>query len=204
MQAPQAKTILTQAPSVSVSSPKRPDVFMDQLQEFWRNFWTGRTRKNLLRIIAVIVALVVLVKIVSCVAGFIKSRPRAPKVTAVKQARKQHISKKEQAKTEGPVVAQEESNTVSAQSQNNKVTLTVHAPKNIWMQVKTDGKIVFQMTMKKGTVENWEAKNRIELSGKYISDLDLEINGRDVNLLGSSGRHAKRVLITKDGLTVKR
>ena len=193
-----------QVPSISIPT--------EGLQEIWRNVWTARNRKNLLRILAGVVALVVLVKIAGCIAHVIKSRPKATVMAPVKGTKK-HIVKKEEPKQEtkaveqeapAPVTASAEPQTMSAQSQNHKVTLAVHASKDTWIQVKTDGKVAFQMTMKKGTVENWEAKNDIELSGKNIGDLDLEVNGQDVSHLGTLGRHPKKVLITKNGLTVKK
>jgi len=209
--APQVKSIPTQTPSGKVHPPKGPNIVIVRFGEFKRTFWTTNTKKNLLRLIAFIVVLFVLVKIVGCVANFIKSRPKNPKVTIVKEVKKHSPSKKEQVRKEPvqteetPPAPQEESkNTVSAQSKNDKVTLAVHAPQDTWIQVKADGKTVFQMTMKKGTVENWEADDKIELSGRNIGDLDLEVNGKDVNLSDSSNRHPKKVVITKNGLTVKK
>ena len=188
-----------------------PNVFFEQVQEFGSTFWTPKTRKVLLRILAVIVVLFVLIKIGGCVVGGIKSMlVKNPKAAGVVQDSKKHLSKRElqiqedAQKDEEEEAARASANTVSAQSQNHKVTLAVHAPKDTWIQVKADGKTVFEMTMKKGTVENWEADKQIEISGKNIGNLDLEVNGKDVGQLSSSNRRAKKVVITKDGLTVKK
>jgi len=85
-----------------------------------------------------------------------------------------------------------------------KVSLAVRVPRNTWIRVKADDKVVFQDRMKKGTAESWDAKDRIELSGKNINELDLEVNGRHIGALGGTERGAKRVVITKEGLTVKK
>ena len=217
VQTPEVKTIpkyTTTKPSLKPAAVKSvpkvsssPNRVAEQLAEFWRVFWTPQTKRILLRVLAAVVALFVLVKMVGCVAGFIKSRPKHPKTVIVKNNKKTTQIKKEQPKIE--VKKEEDSDkdtpkAVSSETANHKVTLAVHASKNTSIQVKADGKIVFQMTMKKGTVENWEADNQIELSGKNIGDLEMEINGKDVSSLASANRRAKTIVITKDGLTVKK
>ncbi|MBF0490777.1 MAG: DUF4115 domain-containing protein, partial [Candidatus Omnitrophica bacterium] len=198
--------------AAAVTAPKAPNPFLEQLQEFWRAFWTPQTRKYLLRGLAVVVALFILVKIAGCAVGAIKSFSKHSKTAAVaKTSKTQKAIKKEQPKVEARVDVDEEEQAakqgakqVAAQTQSSKVTLAVHASRDMPIQVKADGKIVFQMTMKKGTVENWEAENQIELSGKNLADLDLEVNGKDISSLSSSNRRVRRVVITKEGLTVKK
>ena len=93
---------------------------------------------------------------------------------------------------------------VQAQSENNKVEVAVRAIKDTWIQVKADGNVVFQMTLSKGSMESWSADNRIELSGRDIEQLDMEVNGKHIGSLGGGERRIKRVLITQEGLTVKK
>jgi cytoskeleton protein RodZ len=189
--------------------PKAPiNKSPNALSELLRTWGTPKNKKNLLRIIGAVVALFMVMKIVGCVVGAIKSRPKSPSKNMMAQTKKQPRQVKKESsqeevkpKVEVPVVVKEESQSVSAQSTNHKVTLTVHASKDSAIQVRADGKIVFQMTMRKGTVENWEADKQIELSGKNIGDLDLEVNGKEVS---SMGHRAKKVVITKDGLSVKK
>ena len=187
--------------------PQAPNLLLEQLGEFSRSVFTPKNQKNLLRIAGALIALFLVVKLVGCVAGAIKSRPKsAAKVAAVsKEVKKQRPVKKEEPKEEeAPKEEVQESKKIAASSENRKVTLTAHASKDTSIQVKADGKIIFQMTMKKGTVENWEADNQIELSGRNLGELELEINGKDIGSLASSNRRAKRVVITKDGLSVKK
>lgn len=93
---------------------------------------------------------------------------------------------------------------IRAESSSLKVGLSVRAVKDSWIQVKVDGKVVYAMTISKGTMENWTAYNQIELSGRNINELDLEVNGKHLGSLGSSERGAKKALITRQGLTVKK
>jgi len=83
------------------------------------------------------------------------------------------------------------------------VNLTVRANQNSWLRVKTDGIIVFQSTLRIGAVETWLADNEIEISGRNINRLEFELNGKMIGTLGRKDRNAKKVVITKRGLTVK-
>ena len=203
--------------SKPVSSVPKESGIIDQWPDIWKRFWTAKTKKNLLRVTAVLVGLFILVKMVGCVAHVLKSRPKTTKAMAVskQQISKKAAVKKEEAKEEAKekykkeVASQdseskEEASKAAASSQGRKVTLAVRATKDTWIQVKADGKTVFEMTMKKGTMENWQADRDIELSGRNIGSLNVEVNGRDVSPLSSFNRRANKVWITKDGLSVKK
>lgn len=90
----------------------------------------------------------------------------------------------------------------SAVVQKN-VILTVRANQNSWLRVKTDGMVVFQSTLKIGAVETWLANDEIEISGRNINQLEFELNGKMIGTLGRKDRNAKKVVITKRGLSVK-
>ncbi len=93
---------------------------------------------------------------------------------------------------------------VKLESASNKAELVLRANKDTFIQVKVDGKVVFAMTMQKGTMESWSANDEIILSGKNLYELDMEVNGRRVGSLSTIERRAHRVVINKDGLTVKK
>lgn len=83
------------------------------------------------------------------------------------------------------------------------VNLTVRANQNSWLRVKTDGNVVFQSTLRTGAVETWKADSEIEISGRHINQLEFELNGKMIGTLGRKDRNAKKVIITKNGLSVK-
>lgn len=87
---------------------------------------------------------------------------------------------------------------------SDKVSLTVRAKRSTWLQVKTDGMVVFQSTLNKGAVESWTAKDKIEISGKNVNELELELNGKVIGSLGKADSLARKLIITKEGLTVKK
>lgn len=84
------------------------------------------------------------------------------------------------------------------------IKLTIRAKDNCWMQVKSDGKNIFQGILRKGRVEGWKAKERIELSVGNAGVLELEVNGKIISSLGRKGQAVKNIIITKDGLTTSR
>jgi cytoskeletal protein RodZ len=84
------------------------------------------------------------------------------------------------------------------------VNLTVRAKKKGWLQVKVDGNTVFQSSLQKGAVENWQADDKIELTGNNILALELEVNGKMIGSVGRGGEgRARKLIVTKDGLSVK-
>ncbi len=91
-----------------------------------------------------------------------------------------------------------------ADKNSKEIELTVRATKSGWLQVKADGQVVFQSTLKKGDAETWKAVSEIELSGKNINLLEFELNGKMLGALGAGDRGAKKVVFTKDGLSVKK
>ncbi len=83
------------------------------------------------------------------------------------------------------------------------VRLTVRMRKGGWLQVKVDDKIVLQSTVREGAVETWKAEREIELSGRIVHDLEFELNGKILGSLGRADGSVRKVVITKDGLSVK-
>jgi len=85
-----------------------------------------------------------------------------------------------------------------------EIRLSIRAKDDCWMQVKLDGKTVFQNILKKGRFENWKANDKIELSLGNAGVVELEVNGKLISSLGRRGQALKNILITKDGLSTSR
>lgn len=84
------------------------------------------------------------------------------------------------------------------------IRLGIQARDDCWIQLKVDGRIVFQSILKKGRSETWVAKDKIELSVGNAGALDLEVNGKFISKLGRKGQVLKNILITKEGITIGR
>jgi len=150
--------------------------------------------------------LFLLFKMGGCIASHLHKKealPRKPSSLFISEKKVKAYDETEDVKTVAP--PQEiKHESVQAKSENNEVEVAVRAIKDTWIQVKTDDKVVFQMTLSKGSMESWSAQKRIQLSGRNIEQLDMEVNGKHIGTLGGTERRIRRVLITQEGLTVKK
>jgi len=200
---------LDQAPKAASSStvqvkpsrePAGPNLFLEQLQEWAAFVFKPKTLKLILKGIAFLVLILLLFKMAGCVAAHMhkKVEPKVRVYNDVDEERSAPVP------APAPVAVAVKHEIVQAPSDDHKVEVAVRAIKSTWIQVKTDGSVVFQMTLSKGSMENWSADSRIELSGKDIEQLDMEVNGRHIGPLGGGERRIRKVVITPEGLTVKK
>lgn len=77
-----------------------------------------------------------------------------------------------------------------------KLTITTTA--DVWMQVKSDGAIIFQNVLTKGSKESWIAKNELELWTGNAGAMQLNLNGKPLEGMGKGVR--KGVKITHAGI----
>lgn len=190
-----------------------PALPLKGIKEGFKKIATKENIWLMARVVIFVITVWFLIKLGGCcfkgLQSWIKSWPKKNTAVAVKKERKKAAEPVKE-----PVLVNREkedskeevkSDTVrSAVSTNASVSLAIRASRDSWVQVKADDKVVFQMTMKKGTMESFSAKNTIELTGKNINELEMEVNGRHIGALGSSERKARKVMITKDGLSVKK
>jgi len=192
--------------SSSRKAPAGPNVFVEQLQEWSSVIFTPKTFKLILKVLVFVVLAFLLFKMAGCVATHLSKKSVASKKQSGffwqdKKSETPKIQDEEKPLPTPPVAKHE---VLQAQSDNNQVEVAVRATRNTWIQVKADGKVVFQMTLSKGSMETWTADKKIEMSGRNIEQLDMEVNGKHIGSLGGGDRRIRKVLITQEGLTVKK
>jgi len=168
----------------AIREPAGPIVVLEQMQEWFAFVFKPKTLKLILKVIGFLLLFFLFFKMAGCIAS--------------------HMNKKEISSKKQTIQKINHRQSVQAQSADNKVEVAVRASKDIWLLVKTDGRVVFETTLSKGSMESWSADNRIELSGRDIELLDMEVNGKHIGPLGGGERKIKKVLITQEGLTVKK
>jgi len=202
-------------PAASVTTPVKsarkvaaavPNVALEQVQEWFSIFFKPKNLKLIFKIIAFLFLFFLLFKMGGCIVSHlgkraVLSQKRSSFAWPEKRVETHRDAQEEKSVLPPPEIRHE---AVQAQSADNTVEVAVRATKNTWIQVKADGKVVFQMTLSKGSMESWSADNRIELSGRDIEQLDMEVNGKHIGTLGGGERRIKKVLITQEGLTVKK
>ena len=164
-------------------APPQPNVFLEQIQERSTLVFKPKTFKFIFKVIGFLLVFLLFFKMVGCMASHIHKKGTPPQKQTVQKIN--HES-------------------VQVQSVDNKVQLAVRASKDTWIRVKTDDKVVFETVLSKGSMESWSANNRIELSGKDLELLNMEVNNRQIGFLGGGDRRIRKVLITQQGLTVKK
>ncbi len=76
--------------------------------------------------------------------------------------------------------------------------LTIQTKADVWMQVKSDGSVIFQNVLAKGARETWIAKQELELWTGKAEAVDLSLNGKPLGSPGSGVR--KGIKVTHEGL----
>lgn len=77
--------------------------------------------------------------------------------------------------------------------------LEVFASDNTWLQVVSDGELVFAGTFKKGSKDTWKAKREIKLEVWNSGAVKINVNGLPADFSGKKGEK-KEIVITKDGM----
>ncbi len=129
-----------------------------------------------------------------------KPRPAASKtVSRKKTAAPAPVEKRKQPRQAAPAQG---TAAVSARPEQTGIRLGIHAVDDCWMQVKVDGKTVFQSVLFRGRMESWTARDRIDLWLGSAGGVEVEVNGSRIPSLGRKGQVLKNIVISKDGLKV--
>ena len=141
---------------------------------------------------------------------------RAPKRVKVDIPKKIQVSKVVKKK---PVVANKEEDIkqktavrrepVKVEKSQKKKTLPIPAGEklflsitaasdDVWIQLKVDGKVIFQNVLQKGTSETWQADKSFTIWTGKAESTALSLNGNDFGILGDGVM--RNVLITREGM----
>jgi len=125
-----------------------------------------------------------------------------PVMSAKADFKKGPVLQKTKNITAKPKPASSETKPLKETSQGIRLGIRTH--ENCWINLKVDGKVVFQRVLERGRFENWQAKDKIELSLGNAGAVELEVNGQLFSNLGRKGQALKNILITKEGLNISR
>ncbi|MDD3374641.1 MAG: DUF4115 domain-containing protein [Candidatus Omnitrophica bacterium] len=171
-------------------------------KNFWEgeesNIFTPNVIRNIVKTVVVIFGLFVVFRIGGCIFN------RKPQVDSKKTTKERVVKKKPVvAVASKPVVDKVNPEEKVSSVSEKKVNLVVRAKKKTWLRVSADGSEVFRSSLSKGAVESWNAKERIELSGKNLLGLELELNGKAISSLTDGNRGINKIIITPSGFTVE-
>ncbi len=164
-------------------------------------------RKNIIVALVVIVGIIFVFKLGKIVSARGSSSKKITKAAAASNT-SDKMTKAVKASQSAPVTTEAESTPSTISIPQGKSTtgikLGIRAKEDCWIQLKADGRMVFQNILKKGRFESWQADEKIEFSLGNAGVVDLEVNGKLVSNLGRRGQVIKGIVITKEGLTIPR
>lgn len=138
----------------------------------------GFPYRKVITAVVVIVVIIAAVKLVSFgiskTVAFFKSRPKA--VKTIEPAKAKPAPKPAVKAAKEPVAPQI--------PKGETIVLSVESRADTYLKVKSDGMVIFDGTLKKGSEEKWEAKNSFEISTSKAEALSVGLNGTDIGALG--------------------
>ena len=165
-----------------------------------------------------IIAGVILFIVIASIVRFVKSHPAKPRQAkisvqkAVSKPPQTVVKNVEVKKAPAPVPAKKPvsvESTVSAaagksaEKTQKKIVLVIKAKDKCWLQVKVDGKVVFQNVLAKGSSESWQAYEKIELWLGNAGAVQFELNGKLLQKIGRPGQTLRHVVVTRAGLSIR-
>jgi len=199
-----------------------PISYVDEkdFSEIVREFFTEDKKKLLGKIVAIVVILFLFSRVVMFTKNLFSPKSRKEQIVSMRKKKARANRKKRQTKKSTKKKARKPANAVEtvasskakapvkkAKTKENvpkTISFTVRAKTNSWLLVRSDDVVVFRSTLKKGVAETWVANEKIEIVGKNMSQLEFELNGKMISSLGRADRSARKLIITKDGLSVKK
>jgi hypothetical protein len=88
-------------------------------------------------------------------------------------------------------------------SLNKLVRVVVRTKEDSLLKVKVDGRVVYQSVLRRGRIETWTAKEKIELSVGNAAGVELEVGGKIMSPLGRRGESLKNIVITSEGVKIQ-
>lgn len=183
------------------NGPSLFDTVLAKLKSFKGIHVDQRVKKGLIIGLCALVGLFILVKVGKAITHKIATMPKKERVAAGshQSERTQKEKVKNQAKQTEKVKPSE---AIAIKPSISGPRLGIIAHSDCWVTLKSDGRLIFHSTLKKGQSENWQAKDKIEVSLSDAGAVDVVVNGERIAALGKKGRARKNIVITKNGLNL--
>lgn len=204
---PEYKAVLSDKLKESSKNPASFSRVASNAMGYLKPLLNNLKRKNVIIALVVIVGVIFVFKLGKIVSARGSSSKKITRAAAASKA-SDKTTKAVKASQIAPVTIESESapSTISIPQAKSAtgIKLGIRAKEDCWIQLKADGRMVFQNILKKGRFESWQADEKIEFSLGNAGVVDLEVNGKLVSNLGRRGQVIKGIVITKEGLTIPR
>jgi cytoskeletal protein RodZ len=88
--------------------------------------------------------------------------------------------------------------------QGEGIFVTITTKRDCFIRTKVEGQVVFEGILKRGTVESWKAKDKVEFKISDGSAVDVEVNGKLLPSLTRIRKPIKSLTITPQGISVEK
>ena len=92
----------------------------------------------------------------------------------------------------------------SVKKVSGPLRLEVFAEKDGWLEVRCNGKLLFQGVLSQGDREVWQGEDKIRLRIGNAGAFKLNLNGNSLGKSGKEGEVLKEVILTKENIKVNR
>ncbi len=130
----------------------------------------------------------------------VSAKPKA----ALKQAPKKEVKKAREVKNIPVAVSNAQPIPIKIKKEAllSGIRLGLRTRESTWVMLKVDGRVVVQRKLEKGRGENYDGKDKIELSVGNGGAIELEVNGQVFSKLGRWGEPIKAVITKEEGLII--
>ncbi len=94
--------------------------------------------------------------------------------------------------------AQQQTQQTEAPKTYDGVEVTATFTADCWLEVKADGKTVYEGTLKKGDSQTWKGTDKVTVRVGDAGAVSFSVNGKDLGTAGKTGQVANKTF-TKDG-----
>ena len=116
------------------------------------------------------------------------------------------VRKLSKARTAKPEPASEGTNEVSTpvEIEGQEISVSLTVKRDCFVRVRADDKLIFEGVLRKGIVENWEAKKLLDFKLSDGSAVSIEVNGKALPPLSSTSKPIRSLKITPSGISVEK
>lgn len=91
---------------------------------------------------------------------------------------------------------------ISLVPKGERLRLALYARENVWVKVRSDGKVISQGVLPKGSREKLEANGRFNIWAGKLEALSFSVNGKELDIKGRGV--VKDIRITHEGIELRR
>ena len=157
----------------------------------------AKYKKQIMTVAAGVLIFWALSSAIGQIVKFIKNIPAKKQIKST-VVKKEGPKITEKQKPKSAAAVKDEKKETPGEKSNN-IEIEVSSSDNTWLQVITDGELMFTGSFKKGSKDIWKAKKEIRIEAGNSGVIKIDMDGKPLSFTGKKGEK-KEIVITKDGI----